>query len=158
MSVILGVNVTKSYLYYAVVDVENDTFTVRYTERLAYTFDEPSQTLQSLNAVLDSVAGDAEDGLEVAICSCSAGTMASGVDTIKCEGLVDLVCDQRGLKSDGYHPTGFRHLFDSKDSKWQAQAKERFNADGAIKYFGSGVDGAVVAAFKRFRNKLSGKV
>src|SRR4051812_14928391 len=145
---VLGVNSTAKWVYLAVAKGPRSGFEVMSTKRISYSLGS-AQTLRDLRQAISAILLDAKNvGVaKIAVLKCSSGPRGSSVDSIKAEGVVEVVaaCDH-GLEIQRVAPQSLKRVLECGGAKWQARAREIFNADGDIKYW-SGTDGAVSAAY-----------
>ena len=144
---IVGITASKDYLYLVMTTAEKADFTVIQYHRIPL----DSANWASLVASLSTILGayDAEDAIkDFAIVCCASGRYGASPKAFKAEGFSELKCQELG------HPISQitkqslkKHLGCQTGQKWQATAKNLFNADKKITYFSSGFDAAISGAY-----------
>ena len=144
---IIGIAASKDHLYLVMTTAEKADFTVMQHHRIPLDSANWSSLVASLSTILG--AYNAEDAIEdFALVCCASGMYGASPEAFKAEGFAELKCQELG------HPISQitkqslkKHLSCQSGQKWQAAAKDLFNADKKITYFSSGFDASISGAY-----------
>jgi len=144
---IVGVTASKDYLYLAMTTGPKAQFVVGQHHRIPVDPSDWPSLVATLMTHLSSY--DSEDAIEqVAVACCASGKYGASPEAFKAEGFAELRCQECGYPISVITKKGLaKHIGCQPGQKWQAFAKQSFNAQKQITYFTSGYDAAISAAF-----------
>ncbi len=144
---ILGVRASKDSVCIAWTTGGRDSFDVR-TDIIKFNAGEWRSFYDAFKVVVEEKRKGADPVSVIAIAKCSTGKYTASAEAFKAEGLVELIAEQLGVRIVAKSTNSFTRMLKCSDGeKWQARAKQEFNSNGAITYFGAGIDAAVCAAY-----------
>jgi len=144
---IIGITASKDYLYLAMTTGPRAQPSVAQHHRIPVDLSDWPSLVATLSTHLNSY--DAQDAIEhVAVACCASGRYGASPEAFKAEGFAELKCQERGHPISVVTKQGLaKHMGCPAGQKWQAFAKQLFNAQKQITYFTSGYDAAIAAAY-----------
>jgi len=135
---IVGVTASKDYLYLAMTTGPKAQFAVGQYHRIPVDPNDWPSLVATLMTHLSSY--DSKEAIEqVAVACCASGMYGASPE---------LSCQECGYPITVVTKKGFaKHIGCQPGQKWQAFARQRFNAQKQITYFTSGYDAAISAAY-----------
>lgn len=144
---IIGVTASKEYLYLAMTTGPKAQFVIDQYHRIPVDSNDWPSLVTTLMTHLSSY--DSKEAIEqVAVACCASGMYRASPEAFKAEGFAELRCQECGYPITVVTKKGLtKHIGCQPGQKWQALAKQRFNAQKQITYFTSGYDAAISAAY-----------
>lgn len=148
IGVLLGAHATSRALFLVGVEVAPSKFGA--PRRLLFDSDQEGWQLvlfDEIKTTLLDFAG--EEVSRVALLSVSSGQYGASVETIKAEGILELVCLQRGIAVTHVTPQRAARFFNQHAAKgdWRKVARSKVDPASQLEYWTAGVGPAAAAAY-----------
>jgi hypothetical protein len=140
--VILGANGTRKAIFLAEAESRDGAFhVVKAWPPIVLAYDRPSDIASVLGAVEPVLRALASAGRKMmAVLACASGRYSAANETIKAEGIVELIATQQGIEIIHVTPQRLkRALGCAPKIKWQEQAALLLNADRSIHHWAEGM-------------------
>lgn len=141
----IGINCTKQHVYIA--ELEAGKSKPRPLPRIAIT---ASDWVSLQECLLSQFEGYDAAAVNFQILRRTSGQYGASVEAIKAEAIVELVAQSMKSKTTLVTSQRIKKILGCAGAeKWQDKAKKLFNGTGDIKYFSTGMDGAMSAAMNK---------
>lgn len=148
---IFGVSPTKNAVVIAQTTGSRGSFSIKSITVIEFEARSGSELKELLQRLVVIFERDGKRRSTIALLGSSSGRFKSAVDAIKAEAITELAAFECGLPVVKVAAASLKKVLGcATGEKWQACARERFNATGRHKNWSPGAAGAAAAALKVF--------